>query len=211
MTVHFYFLLYIFMRICVWDTETTGFSTRWGTLDQQPYIIQFAAIEGDLTDGVYTELERHDFLIKPPISIPFSASQVNGIYDRDVESCPVFESFTDSILKVLNRADIVAGHNIEFDEEVLSHELARLGRKWDYSPMKSLCTMRSSTDYCKLQGRGFSYKPPKLAELHKHLFDEWFEGAHDAMVDVEATMRSFIELTRRDVIKLETNNVMRLF
>ncbi len=54
---------------------------------------------------------------------------MNGIYDRDVESSPVFESFTDSILKVLNRADIVAGHNIEFDEEVLSHELARLGRK----------------------------------------------------------------------------------
>ena len=31
------------------------------------------------------------------------------------------------------------------------------------------------------------------------------------MVDVEATMRSFIELVRLDVIKLETNNVMRLF
>ncbi len=31
------------------------------------------------------------------------------------------------------------------------------------------------------------------------------------MVDVEATMRSFVELANRGVITLETNNVMRLF
>ena len=31
------------------------------------------------------------------------------------------------------------------------------------------------------------------------------------MIDVEATMCSFIELVKRDVIVLETNNVMRLF
>jgi hypothetical protein len=31
------------------------------------------------------------------------------------------------------------------------------------------------------------------------------------MVDVEATMRCFIELVRREVIVLETTNVMRLF
>ena len=71
--------------------------------------------------------------------------------------------------------------------------------------------MKGSTDYCKLQGRGFSFKPPKLAELYKFLFDEWFEGAHDAMIDVEATMRSLLELIKRDVIVLETNSVMRLF
>lgn len=30
--------------LCVWDTETTGFPVKEGTLDQQPYIVQFAAI-----------------------------------------------------------------------------------------------------------------------------------------------------------------------
>ncbi len=163
------------MRICVWDTETTGFPTRGGDITQQPYIVQFAAIEGDYTDGVYTELERHDIMVKPAISIPFASSQVHGIYDKDVVDKEAFGTHADTILRVLNRADIVAGHNIEFDEEILSYELQRLGRKGDYSPMKSMCTMRSSTDYCKLQGRGFSYKPPKLAELHKFLFNEWFE------------------------------------
>lgn len=139
------------MRICVWDTETTGFPTRGGDIAQQPYIVQFAAIEGDYTDGVYTELERHDIMIKPAISIPFASSQVHGIYDKDVADKLSFSAHADSILRVLNRADIVAGHNIEFDEEILSYELQRIGRKGDYSPMKSICTMRSSTDYCKLQ------------------------------------------------------------
>lgn len=199
------------MRICVWDTETTGFPTRGGTLDQQPYIVQFAAIEWEYNGSVYEEIARYDILIKPPISIPFAASQVHGIYDKDIADTPYFSVNADRIIQILNRADIVAWHNIEFDEEVLSYELQRLWRKWDYSPMKTMCTMRLSTDYCKLQGRWFSYKPPKLAELHKFLFDEWFEWAHNAMVDVEATMRSFIELANRGVITLETNNVMRLF
>lgn len=81
----------------------------------------------------------------------------------------------DTILKVLHEVDIVAGHNVSYDEEVLGYELDRMGRSGEYTPSKSLCTMKSSTDYCKLQGRGFSFKPPKLAELHKFLFDEWFE------------------------------------
>ena len=74
------------MIICVWDTETTGFPVKDGKLEQQPYIIQFAAIVSELSDdGNIREIERHDILIKPKISIPFGASQVNGIYDKDVE------------------------------------------------------------------------------------------------------------------------------
>jgi DNA polymerase III subunit epsilon len=79
------------------------------------------------------------------------------------------------ILRVLNAADIVSGHNISYDEEILAYELERLGRTGEYAPMSTVCTMKSSTDHCKLQGRGFSFKPPKLAELHRFLFNEYFE------------------------------------
>ncbi len=201
------------MQICVWDTETTGFPVREWKLDQQPYIIQFAAIiwEYNPDTGEYVELERHNSLIRPPIAIPFASSQVHGIYDKDVADKDLIISHIDGIIRVLNQSDVVAGHNISFDEEILGYELARLGRVGEYTPGQVVCTMRGSTDYCKLQGRGFAWKPPKLAELHKFLFDEWFEWAHNAMMDVEATMRSLIELLRRDVIRLETNNVMRLF
>lgn len=200
------------MKVCVFDTETTGFPVRDGGIEQQPYIVQFAAIVGEIDENKnYTELERYDFLIKPRISIPFSSSQVHGIYDKDVENAPYLEEKLDEIMKVLNGVDVVVGHNVSFDEEIVNYELARHGRTGDYTPASVICTMRSSTDYCKLQGRGVSFKPPRLAELHKFLFNEWFDGAHNAMIDVEATMRSFVELVKRDVIVLEESNVMRLF
>lgn len=199
------------MKITVWDTETTGFSTKWGDIARQPYIIQFAAIEGEYENGEYREIARHDMMIKPPVSIPFGASQVNGIYDKDVVDCKPMSHHIEEIIQILNRNEFVSGHNIEYDEEILSYELERLWRKWDYSPQKTICTMRTSTDYCKLQGRGFSYKPPKLSELHRHLFGEFFEWAHDAINDVEATMRCLIELMNRKVIVPETSNLMRLF
>ncbi len=200
------------MKVCVWDTETTWFATRGWDISQQPYIIQFAAIIWEFDDAwKYKELSRHDILIKPPISIPFGASQVNGIYDATVADKNPIVVHIDEILWVLNTVDVVAGHNISYDEEILAYELERLGRTGEYAPMSTVCTMKSSTDYCKLQGRGFSFKPPKLAELHRFLFNEYFEWAHNAMIDVEATMRCFTELYKKWVIQIESNNVMRLF
>ena len=200
------------MKAFVFDTETTGFTVKDGKLSEQPYIVQFAGILGEVSkEHGFIELERIDLYIRPRISIPFAASQVNGIYDKDVIDAPYIEEVINTILKFLNTTDMVVGHNIEYDEGVLRYELERIGRKGDYQPMKPICTMRSSTDYCKLQGRGFSWKPPKLSELHKFLFDAWFDGAHNAMIDVEATAKSFGELVKRGVIEVEETQLMRLF
>lgn len=200
------------MKAFVFDTETTGFPVRDGALSEQPYIVQFAGILGEISpENGFQEIERVDVLVKPRISIPFGASQVHGIYDKDVENAPYVEEIIDKALKYLNTTEVVVGHNIEYDETVIRYELERLGRKGDYQPISSCCTMRSSTDYCKLQGRGFSFKPPRLNELYKHLFGDFFEGAHNAMVDVESTAAAFGELVKRGVITLEEKKEMRLF
>lgn len=200
------------MKAFIFDTETTWFTVKWWRLDEQPYIIQFAWILGEISkEKWFKEIERVNFLIKPRISIPFASSQVNGIYDKDVENAPFVEEIFDEILRYLNTSDVIVGHNVEFDEEVVKHELERAWRKWDYQPSKIVCTMRSSTDFCQLQWRGISFKPPKLNELHLKLFWERFSWAHNAMIDVEATTRIFEELVKKWIIELEENNVMRLF
>ena len=200
------------MKIFVFDTETTWFSVKWGTKEQQPYIVQFAGIlwTVDKMTG-FTEIERINKLIRPRISIPFATSQIHWIYDKDVENAPYIEEVIGDILKYINTSDAVVGHNIDFDEEIIKWELARLWRIWDYQPIKSICTMRCTTDFCKLQGRWFSYKPPKLNELYKHLFWAHFEWAHDAMFDVEATAKILWELVKKWVIELERNLIQRLF
>ena len=201
------------MKIFVWDTETTGFARKDDPLDKQPHIVQFGGILVDMdpATGEYTEIQRINELVKPPIPIPFGASQVHGIYDKDVvDEVPVGEKM-DIFLKVLNDADYSCGHNIEYDEWVLNSELLRLGRKWDYNPNNVVDTMKESVDFCQLPGRGFGYKFPKLNELYKKIHGEWFSGAHDAMVDVEATLKCLAHLVSKGVIKLEQAQVLKLF
>jgi len=60
--------------------------------------------------------------------------------------------------------------------------------------------MKESTDYCKIRNNWGSYKWPSLIELHTKLFDEGFDGAHDALADVKACAKSFFELKEREVI-----------
>ena len=200
------------MKAFVFDTETTGFTVKGWTIEEQPYIVQFAWMLWNVSkENWFEEIERIEFLVKPRISIPFSSSQVHWIYDEHVKEAPFLEEVVDKFLKFLNTSDVVVWHNVEFDEEIIRNELHRLWRKWDYQPLKTICTMRSSTEYCQLQWRGFSFKPPKLQELYKHLFGERFEWAHNAMVDVESTAKAFWELVKRWVISLEENNLMRLF
>ncbi len=200
------------MKLFVFDTETTGFVEREGPIEVQPYIVQFSGILLELQeDKTLKEIDRIDAFVKPPISIPFGASQVHGIYDKDVADKKPIQDQMDTFLVYLNGADIVVGHNIEYDESVINYELQRLGRKGDYNPQKTLCTMKSCVDFCALPWRGIGYKFPKLNELYKKLFWEYFEWAHSAIYDVEATVRALQKLLQLDVIQLQENTVMRLF
>ncbi len=200
------------MKIFVFDTETTGFVEREGPLEVQPYIVQFSGILLEMwSDKKLTEIDRIDAYVKPPISIPFGASQVHGIYDKDVAEKSTIADQMDTFLAFLNRADIVIGHNIEYDESVINYELQRLGRKGDYHPQKTLCTMKSTVDFCAIPGRGIGFKFPKLNEIYKKLFWDYFEWAHSAIYDVEATVKVLQRLLDLDVIKIEENTLMRLF
>ncbi len=71
--------------------------------------------------------------------------------------------------------------------------------------------MKSTVDFCAIPGRGIGFKFPKLNEIHKKLFGAYFEGAHSAIYDVEATVKVLQKLLQLDVIKIEENTVMRLF
>ena len=74
---------------------------------------------------------------------------------------------------------------------------------WAQRP-PAYCTMRASQDLSKLaptaamaaSGRLWN-KPPKLGEAYQHFFGEDLSGAHDALVDVVACKRIYLELERR--------------
>ena len=59
-----------------------------------------------------------------------------------------------------------------------------------------ICTMSSTTDFVQASWNSYygEWKWPKLQELHFKLFKTHFENAHNAMADVEATIKCFFEL-----------------
>ncbi len=205
------------MRILVFDTETTGFIDKKETdLTKQPSVIQFAWIIWKLENKIFKEEKRINILINPWKPIPFRSSQVNHIYDIDVKWKPEFYEISHEIISAINSVDAIVWHNIEYDEDMIKLELKRLGIDYEYRPKQVICTMNSTINYCKLPKKNDLskwYKRPKLWELHKVLFKEYFIWAHDAIVDVEATLKCFVELANNDIIKVEKKqeNIMSLF
>lgn len=202
------------MKVFVFDTETTWFINKKETdLDKQPKIVQFAWILWNLENATFVEEKRVNIMINPGMPIPFWASQVHHIYDIDVKDAPKIEEVMDEILECINQPDVIVWHNIEYDEDMVKLELKRLKQEYKYNPKQVICTMKTTVDFCAIQWNGARFKYPKLWELHKKLFDQYFTGAHDAMVDVEATTRSFVKLVDEWVIHLKENKneVMSLF
>ncbi len=196
------------MKIFVFDTETTWFiNKKEKNLDLQPKIIQFAWILWDLSDDwVFTEEKQVDILINPGVPIPYASSQVHHIYDIDIKNAPSIEEVMNDIMKNINAPDIIIWHNIEYDEDMVKLELKRLEREYEYKPKQVVCTMKTTVDFCSLQGKWERFKYPKLWELHKKLFWEYFLGAHDALTDVKATLRCYLELVNKWILKAKIEN-----
>lgn len=103
----------------------------------------------------------------------------------------------------LNRCEYMVAHNFAFDYPIIGAEMIRAGMRAE-KKLKGICTMKSTTDFCKLPsnyGKG-GFKWPKLEELHKILFDAEMENAHDALYDVSITAKCFFECLKRNIIKL---------
>lgn len=141
------------MKIFVFDTETTGFINKKDPrLEAQPKIVQFAGIFGEIRDdGHFEEEKRCDILINPETPIPYAASQVHHIYDLDVQDAPVIADVMDEMLSYINDADMIIGHNIEYDEDMVKVELRRLEAEYKYQPKQVYCTMKTTVDFCAIQ------------------------------------------------------------
>ena len=108
----------------------------------------------------------------------------------------ILELFSDKI----DVAYALIGHNISFDECIVGAEFERKRMMTSLFLKPKYCTMKMSTNYCKLPGGKQGFKSPKLSELHQVLFGEGFENAHDALADVRATVRCFWKLKELKVI-----------
>lgn len=186
------------------DVETNGLPKRHNAptteLTNWPRVVSVAW--SIFEDGV--EIGSNYHIIAPlGWSIPTEASNVHGITEdyalavgKDIKAALElldFDVFT---------ADIIVSHNIDFDIPVLGAEFLRAGFDDPFVKCQLVCTMRSSVNFCHIpfpSGRKGN-KFPRLAELHTKLFGVGFDNAHNAVDDVRACYRCYVELQRIGVL-----------
>lgn len=187
------------------DTETTGLPLFSDPSDdpRQPHLVQLAALliqpNGDVVDSIST-------IVKPGLGARMEpeAFKAHGIsLERARAEGAEAKDVADKFFALVEQADMLIGHNVSFDVRIMRIHAARwLGAKWD-NPLPAFCTMKRSsqivnlppTENMRRAGR-FYPKPPKLEECIQHFFGEKLDGAHDALVDVRASIRVFLHLTQ---------------
>lgn len=185
------------------DTETTGlpknFNAPAGDVKNWPRLVQIAWILADWDGNIF---DKKEYIIKPEgFQIPAKSAMVHGVtqeiaeqngYDLEM----VLQQFNTRVYK----SEALVCHNVSFDMKIVGAEYVRTNLTMP--KRETICTKEESTSYCKLPAKfGNGYKWPKLQELHLHLFGEEFANAHNALVDVKATMNCFFELYKIGVIK----------
>lgn len=186
------------------DTETTGLPKKWkasvSDLNNWPRLVQIAWQQ---YDGQGKKITEKDYIIKPDgFTIPHEASRIHGISTERANNEGVdLDKVLEEFMQLIDESNVLVAHNMDFDEKIIGAEFLREGKKSGLFHTERLCTMKASTDYCKLPGN-YGFKWPKLSELHIKLFNEDFEEAHNAAVDITACAKCFWELKRRGVIKI---------
>lgn len=192
----------------IFDTETTGlpkyFNSPMEDINNWPRMSQLAFM---LINEKCELLHQFQSLIKPNgWVIPNEQFFIDNNMSTErceAEGIDVFVALRE-LQVALKLCNYKVAHNIAFDRNIVGAELIRANISLPLFKFKpEICTMKSTTNHAKISnGRG-SYKWPKLIELHQHLFECDFDGAHDAMADVQATAKCLIESIKRGYINLK--------
>ncbi len=189
------------------DTETTGLPLNWSAPIKQvnnwPRMVQLACL---LYDEEGTLLEELSYIVKPEgYTIPLASVNIHRITtERALAEGQALENVLDEFKLLLDRTSLLVAHNVNFDHAIVGAEYYRLSQQDPLLPLRKFCTMTSPEVimHCALPAnspRG-GYKWPKLEELYYKLFKQELKGAHDALVDIQATARCYWELRRLGVI-----------
>ena len=180
------------------DTETTGLPKNWKApvtdFNNWPRLVQLAFLYYDKNGN---KISSGDFIIKPEgFTIPTDASRIHGISTQKAlnEGKPLV-TVLHIFQSLIDQAEVLVAHNMSFDEKIVGAEFLRVGMPNSIPAKRKICTMESTTNFCAIDGP-YGYKWPKLSELYYKLFKTGFEEAHNAAVDITATVKCFWELKR---------------
>ena len=190
------------MKILVFDTETTGLPEKNASMIatyKWPYIVQLSYILYDTDENIV--LNFVDEIIKLPNNVVISkeSENIHKISNEISRTKGVdIKKELSKFNNIISKADIIVGHNILFDKNMITVECIR--NKLDENLINSarkpeFCTMKKSVNICKIMKVANNgdkyYKYPKLFELHQHLFGTIPDGLHNSIIDVLVCLRCY--------------------
>jgi DNA polymerase III epsilon subunit-like protein len=207
------------MKILVFDTETTGLPNSKiinpDTLNFWPHIVQFSYVIYDI--NLNDIVETHDSIINvKDIIIPEETIKIHGI-TKDISNKKgvAIELVLNEFFYHLCNVDLLVGHNVSFDINMVKVELLRMIYENKLISEKEIntcnynlhyltnfknicCTLKDSIDVCNIKAIdrfGKEYiKFPKLIELHEKLFESTPNNLHNSFNDILVTLRCFMKL-----------------
>lgn len=196
-------------NVLVFDTETTGRANFGlpGHHETQPLPVQLGMLmyrvpaDVPFTFADAQEVHRVNVIVDQPNEIAEGAINVHGITPELATAVGMsLETAMFLFDDLASKADLLVCHNVRFDIRVMERAYMVAGHHaglWPTIASKStFCTMQAATPLLKLpKDNGHKgNKWPKLEECTRAWFGEEIEGAHDALVDVEATARVFFHI-----------------
>ena len=211
------------MKLLVFDTETSGLPEERGQslydTHKWPYIMQLSYLFYDSSSNEIIEL--YDSLVRLDNTIVISEQSLavhNITRDKCNNSGQPIKTVLASFINALMRADVIIGHNIQFDINIIRVECIRNNIKFNFNmnkenkPITHYCTMKKGKNITNIESTSFSgtkyLKYPKLIELYKHYFNEEVNGLHNALTDILVCFRCYYKIEHNaDIFDVLKNNL----
>lgn len=208
------------MYILVFDTETSGLPKYRKQLindtENWPFILQFAWILFDIEKNLIIEKYNKLISVSDNVNIDENSIKIHNI-TREIcnKNGENIKDILNLFKKSLEKSDLIIGHNIKFDKDVIMVECIRNNISINFNK-REYCTMLNSKNICKLPFKNNNnynnnYKYPKLEELVEYLFQEKNKGFHDAFVDILFTLRCYVKLINNIDIFIINNEIKNYF
>ena len=190
----------------------------WSTvIDNYPSIIQMAYILYDTENPGNSKIYNKHINIPETIKISAESQKIHGIsHDKLKSMDPVSKAYIQDTLaefmEDFKEADVIVGHNVDFDRRMVIAEILRSADKNIEHVMELMkdenfeCTQEITTPISNLKSQ-FEYidpktkipkyiykiKPAKLIEAYRHYFGYTPDGEHmhDAIYDVVVCLRVY--------------------
>ena len=153
--------------LIVFDLETTGINVS------QDRIVELYAIKIQV-DG--SEEHIHQYL-NPTVPIPLQASEIHGIYDKDVADMPTFQEKAQELNQFMLNCDFGGFNSNRFDFPLLVEEFYRAGVDFDIENRKFVDAQRIF----------HRMEPRNLTAAYKFYCNKELVDAHSAKADTVAT------------------------